>query len=270
MSIKSKVIAAAATVTLIGGVGAAGALTATTATAATPSCGAGCVDLFSKQFGTFFHPAFVLDVFRGGAKVGQPLILFQGTNSDKAEDFNASLQGKVSDFFAAGLVSASVELHYGGGISLLKPAGNPAFPDDPAFELEYAPDGVATGLCAGLFATAVQGEKVTLQPCGMTAKTVWILDIPLTALQQSDGCPLNPLYFLEAPLINGSDVNFSHPFVLTYPSNGFPTDRPRPELEVDNLTGFTQTGGPLTCGTDSIPGPASNQEWAAVTGPITH
>jgi len=26
-------------------------------------------------------------------------------------------------------------------------------------------------------------------------------------------------------VINGSDTNFSHPFVLTYPKNGFPTDR---------------------------------------------
>ena len=27
-----------------------------------------------------------------------------------------------------------------------------------------------------------------------------------------------------APVINGSDINFSHPFVLTYPGAGFPTD----------------------------------------------
>ena len=39
MSIKSKVLAAAATLTMVGGVGAAGALTAGTASAATPSCG---------------------------------------------------------------------------------------------------------------------------------------------------------------------------------------------------------------------------------------
>ena len=39
------------------------------------------------------------------------------------------------------------------------------------------------------------------------------------------------------PLINGSDTNFSHPFVLTYPTNGYPTDMPRPQLTVTNLTG---------------------------------
>ncbi len=41
------------------------------------------------------------------------------------------------------------------------------------------------------------------------------------------------------PVINGSDTNFSHPFVLTYPGNGFPTDKPRPQLQVKNLTGFS-------------------------------
>ena len=41
------------------------------------------------------------------------------------------------------------------------------------------------------------------------------------------------------PVINGSDTNFSHPFVLTYPANGFPTDKPRPQLQVRNLTGFS-------------------------------
>ena len=52
MSFKSKVLAAAATLTLVGGVGAAGALSAGTASAATPSCGHSCIDIFSHQFGT--------------------------------------------------------------------------------------------------------------------------------------------------------------------------------------------------------------------------
>ena len=45
------------------------------------------------------------------------------------------------------------------------------------------------------------------------------------------------------PLINGSDTNFSQPFVLTYPSAGYPTDMPRPELYVSNLTGFQGANG---------------------------
>ena len=71
MSIKSKIFAAAATLTMVGGLGAAGTLTAN---AATPSCGHNCIDIFSRQFGTHKHPTFVLDVFQQKAKAGQPII----------------------------------------------------------------------------------------------------------------------------------------------------------------------------------------------------
>ena len=63
------------------------------------------------------------------------------------------------------------------------------------------------------------------------------------------------------PLINGSDTNFSHPFVLTYPKNGFPTDRPRPQLLVQNLTGFSH-GFPGT----PIGSVQDNQLWGADFG----
>ena len=111
MSIKSKVLAAAATLTLVGG--AAGTLAAGPANAATPSCGHRCVNLFSKKFSDVLttKPGFVLDVFRQGAKVGQPIIMFQSSNADPAEDFTVSLQGTVNDFLAAGLVSPSLALH---------------------------------------------------------------------------------------------------------------------------------------------------------------
>src|SRR5205807_7415 len=168
-----------------------------------------CLDLFSREFGTHHTPNFVVDVLRQGEKVGQPIILFRTSNADPAEDFTVSFQGLVSDFFAAGLVSAAVNLHYGNG--------SVAATDEPALEIEYAPFGVDSGLCMGLAATAFWEEKVTLQPCGVTAKTVWILD---TA---DSPATLNHGY---VPLINGSDTNFSHPFVLNYPDPSFPTDKP--------------------------------------------
>ena len=108
MSIKSKVLAAAATLTLVGGVAVTGALTAGTASAATPSCGSACVNIFSKDFGTVRSPNFTVDVWRQAAKVGQPIILFKTSNSDPALDFTVSFQGTVSDFCAAGIVT---ELH---------------------------------------------------------------------------------------------------------------------------------------------------------------
>ena len=91
MSIKSKVLATAASLTMVGGVLAVSTLaTATAAKAETPSCGAFnffCVDLFSKQFGTHKDPGFIQDVYRQGNRVGQPIILFRVSSSDPAEDF---------------------------------------------------------------------------------------------------------------------------------------------------------------------------------------
>ena len=218
MSIKSKVFAAAATLTLVGGVGAVGAMSAS---AATPSAGPTAIDLFSREFGTHASPNYVMDVWRQAAKVGQPIILYRTSDTDPAEDFTVSFQGTVADFFAAGLVSAAVDLHYG--------AGAVGFPNDPAFEIEYAPYGVDSGLCMGTAATAVQGSDVSLQPCGVSSKTVWVSDA-------GDSATVTSGY---VPLINGSDTNFSHPFVLTYPENGYPTDTPRPQLTTTNLTGFS-------------------------------
>jgi hypothetical protein len=243
MSIKSKVLAATATLTLVGGLGAAGALTAGTASAATPSCGHSCINVFSKQFGTHKSPNFVVDVLRQGEKVGQPIILFRTANFDPAEDFTVAFQGTVADFFAAGLVSPAVALHYGG---LAK-----GFPNDFAFENEYAPFGVDSGLCLGVAATAFNDEGVTLQQCGVSSKTVWIVDTfdsPTT------------LFNGYVPLINGSDTNFSHPFVLTYPNNSFPTDMPRPQLTVTNITGSSKGPGPVL-GTVNV-----NQLWGATFG----
>jgi hypothetical protein len=244
MSIKSKVLAAAATLTLVGGVGAAGALTAGTASAATPSCGNSCINVFSHQFGTHAEPNYVVDVLRQGEKVGQPIILFRTANFDPAEDWTVAFQGTVADFFAAGLVSAAVNLHYGGGAA--------GFPNDPAFENEYAPFGVDSGLCMGVAATAFNDEGVTLQPCGVSSKTVWIFDT-------LDGSFIQLIHGY-VPLINGSDTNFSQPFVLTYPNLSVPTDKPRPQLVVTNITGFANGPGPVEGSVND------NQLWGADFG----
>jgi len=248
MSFKSKLLAGAATLALVGGVGTAGALSAV---AATPSCGHNCVDIFSRAFGTHKTPNFVMDVLRQGAKVGQPIILFRTSNTDPAEDIVPSIQGTTADFFQAGLVSAAVALHYGCTTALFTDCIPGVAVNDPAFELEYSPFGVDSGLCVGVAATAVANEGVTLQPCGVSSKTVWILDI--------NDSPAT-LFKGYVPLINGSDTNFSHPFVLTYPSSGFPTDKPRPQLFVNNLTGFSHgIGTPIGSVDDT-------QLWGADTG----
>jgi hypothetical protein len=253
MSIKSKVLATAATLTLVGGIGMAGALTAGTASAATPSCGGSCINLFSHQFGSFKSPNYTVDVLRQGEKVGQPIILFRQANYDPALDWTVAFQGLTSEFFGAGLVSAAVALHYGCETGVFSPATCTGT-DDPAFENEYAPFGVDSGLCMGVAATAFNDEGVTLQPCGVSSKTVWILDT-------YDQYSFKTAFENGVPLINGSDTNFSQPFVLTYPNQGFPTDMPRPQLVVTNLTGFSNgTGGP------EVNTVNSNQLWGATFG----
>ena len=111
-----------------------------------------------------------------------------------------------------------MDLHYGGG-SVVRAARRTA--DHPAFEIEYAPYGVSSGLCVGVCSTAARATRWPSSRAACTSKTVWIVD----ALDPNFGAHSG-----FVPLINGSNTNFSHPFVLTYPKNGYPTDIPRPQL----------------------------------------
>lgn len=122
------------------------------------------------------------------------------SNSDPAEDWTIWPAGTVSQLAAFGIVSHNLALHYG---------------PDQAFEAEYAPYGAGTGLCAGLARAAVNRESVTLQECGQSGRSVWVID----AADQSGR---------YTPLINGSDTNFSDPQVLTEP--GRPARWPNPQL----------------------------------------
>jgi hypothetical protein len=208
MSIKRKVLGAAATLTMVGGVSAVGT---PLASAATPECGQSCISIFSRELGTYAQPNYVEAVFQGVAKVGQPMILKRASSSDPSEDLIVPRAGLVSDFFAAGMVSAAVNRHYG---------------NLRASQIEYAPLGVASGLCVGLATTAFQNEGLTLQPCSVPAKTVWIIDTADSPATAADG------YF---PLVNGSTRNFTRPFTMDYPRNARPTDEPTPQIHVRHL-----------------------------------
>jgi hypothetical protein len=87
---------------------------------------------------------------------------------------------------------------------------------------------VDSGLCVGVASTARNGTPVALEPCGQSGKTVWVVD----TLDDNT----NPDF---VPLINGSDTNFSHPYVLHYPGNGYPTDLPRPQLNTYMLQEYS-------------------------------
>jgi hypothetical protein len=262
MSIKSKVLAGAAALTMVSGMGA---LATGTAHAATPSCdgtGTNCINFFSHAFGSHTSPKFVMDVLRQGQKAGQPVILFRASNNDPAEDFSAEDQGYVSDFTAAGLISKTTNLHYGGagcanpvpttaGSNVASPcAAGSFYPDLPAFQIEYSPYGVGSGLCVGTSSWNGSG-KVVLESCGTSARTIWIAD------SVDGGAGDTAAAHGYVPLINGAQTNYSHPWVLTYPQNAYPTDMPRPQLMTQQLS-YNANGGVLS----------NLQLWGATEGQI--
>jgi len=262
MSVKSKLFAAAAALTLVSGVGVASVLTTGTASAETPSCGPTCIDLFNFGPGsTWQNPSYLLDSFKQGQATGTPVILFATNNTDPAQDWQAQSPEPVSDYLQAGLVGDSVALHYGcyPGLDFQQCSGNGGQGvDDYAFEIEYSPFGAPTGQCMGVAATATAGEHVTLQPCGVSGKTLWIWDTPCFSSANFPafvdycahyGVPrfINDWVTFwktaQVPLINGSDTNFSQPFVLTYPNGASPLNTPRAVLETENLTTFAAPTG---------------------------
>ena len=207
MSIKSKVLAVAATMTMVGGVSAVGLLPAD---ASTGPCGKACLSVFSQEFGS----GFVLDVLRQGEKAGQPIILFRTSNSDPAEDFTILDQGTVADYYADTTTMYAV---YGA---------------DEAYELEYSPYGVDSGLCVGVGSKAGNGTPVALEQCGVSDATLWVVDADGVTTASPD------TYY---PWINGSNTNFSNPYVLHYPGSAYPTDMPRPQLNTWGLQQYSNT-----------------------------
>jgi hypothetical protein len=189
MSIKTKLVTAATALTVMAGVGAAGTLTAN---AATPKCGGICSEFYSATTGT----AFVLDVPTQVGQAGQSLTLARANRASKGEDFVGQVLGTVSDFHAAGFVSAGLNALYG-GLSV--------------YEIEYAPGASPSFLCLGTAGTPGAGTPVTLEPCGMQAKTLWIF-----APQKTSSGP-------HEVLINAATSrNFQHPYVLTTLAPGTP------------------------------------------------
>lgn len=207
MSIKAKVLAAAATLTITGALSTAGTLPAS---AATPRCGQACVQIFSAKFGTYAHPGFIETVFLGIPAAGVPTIVHRASSSDPAGDFIVPQAGPVSTFYTDGMVSAAVNAHYG---------------SETAVQVEYAPYGKATGLCAAVATTAYQNEGLSLQPCSTPGTTVFILDT-------ADSPATAPDYF---PIVNASTTDFTHPFTMTIQGN--PAHELFPQIKLQHLIG---------------------------------
>ncbi|MBV9793473.1 MAG: hypothetical protein JO016_05980 [Actinobacteria bacterium] len=255
MSVKAKIAAGAATLTIVGGgLGMVGTMTAS---AATPPCGTyappaspttpstGCAQIFSQKFG----PTSLLDVYQAKAKAGQPVILFQRSNSDPAEDWAIKGYGTVGGFYTTyALVSSSFAHTYSA---------------DNVYEIQYEPYGVNSNFCASTWPGVAPsaGYKVQLEWCGKYSNSLWAADttdttpIPgagtATDYRSTGGIFSN--VDTDVALINGADDNFSNPLVMNYPA-GNPTDMPRVQLTVQPESSYSD---------NTI---FDNQEWGTRAG----
>jgi hypothetical protein len=186
MSIKSTIITVTAALAVMAGVGAGvGAAGTLAANAATPKCGSQCSDFYSRAFGS----ASVLDALN---RPGRLAVLAPASRASQGEDFSVDALGLVRDLARADLVVGGLNALYGGL---------------PAYEIEYTPGGSPTDRCLGVGSTPGAGTPVALEPCGVTARTVWIFD------------PDGAYYALISAATNQS---FRHPFALTALVPGFP------------------------------------------------
>lgn len=147
-------------------------------------------------------------------QVGQPVILkAPASASDPSED-TIPHRRTVADWYAAGMVSAAANAHYG---SL------------PGVQIEAAPYGMPSGLCVALASVAYQNEALTLQPCNVPNLTVWILDTP-------DSESTAPAWF---PIVNASTTDFSRPFAMSLKEDEIVSDHQLLHIRVRHLQFLT-------------------------------
>jgi len=148
--------------------------------AASTACGNLCTDFYPQTTGA-------TDIISTtGTAQGSAIDL--ATAADLLpEDFQLSALGTVADFYNAGIIG---------------PAVGTTWPSDPAYEIEYAPGGSGSGMCLGTAAAAAQNSVITLQPCGVSADTIWV------------GLTVDHIGGYM-PFIAGSDTIVNNPYVLT-------------------------------------------------------
>ena len=190
MSGMRKAVAGLAGLVLAGGACLSGIAAAPVASAASTACGRSCSSLYNQKFGTADVSAVSAKgstVPVGSLAVPNEAVKLDAAANSTTEDWQVAFEGTVNDWFNAGLIGATLDQPYG---------------TDQTFEFEYTPGNVSTGLCLGVTTAAAQGTKATLQPCGVSPKTIWIKD----AADASGG---------YTPYVNGSGTQYPAPFVLT-------------------------------------------------------
>ncbi len=213
MSVTGKAALGLAALALAGGAGLA---TASPVGAATATCGTGCMTLFNQDFGNGYVAAVA-----GGIPVIGTTVRLSVAAASRAEDFQLTDKGNTADLAAEGLVSPVVGTLFG---------------RDEAYEFQFTPKGVASGLCLGLAGAAHEGGRVTLRRCGVNSRTIWVGD-------QADQSGR------FEPFVPGSDTDSTSGLVLT----GSATGRALTVSQVSVSDGII----------------ASDQMWQAIYGPLS-
>lgn len=162
--------------------------------AATAACGAGSTTAYSQEWGA----GYVMGVQFGAAVANQPIRLVCA-GPGRHRGLRLIYEGTVAPWYQAGI---------------LGPAVGRTWPTDGVYTYEYTPDGQPTNLCLGTTATAGHSTPVTLQPCGVDSRTLWIM----LSVDFIGG---------YIPSINGSDTVTSAPYALTAgdPGRGLITEQ---------------------------------------------
>ena len=189
--------AAGTPVRAAGTVGAAGTPVSKVRPDATPACGGNCFNNFSLLLGTrTIMNAYVPGDTGGGGKAGQPVVLQRAGDTHPNQDFaDNGKDFRVRTSCGTGSGDLFAPTSY-----VCRNLGS-SF----AFEEDWAPYGIDSGLCIGIAAGAGSGAKLTLQPCG-AARTLFIEDRAHSVTRGGN---------FYTPLIVGASSSFSRPLVLT-------------------------------------------------------
>jgi hypothetical protein len=184
VSLKYRSLVGLAALALAGGTVASGTavLGMTAANAATQKCGTACITLAAQKYGA----GHVLD------EVSGTNLVLSSASAVSGEDWAGFPLGTVRDFYRVGLVSQAVANAYG---------------SDEAYEFMYTPEGNGSIECLGVTsATATAGSTVSLQSCGVSAKTLWI-----NVIGNQDGN--------FSPLVSAVTASTKIPYALTASSS---------------------------------------------------
>lgn len=210
------VLAASVAITTTLGLSAAGAASAAThqvkphgKSNATLVCGFRCFDLSSLVTG----PNKIQNVYHGGSSINLRDSGVLRTNEDFTSELPITTVGDTGTPGTAcgeGLLSATSVFCI-----------SSEYASDNVYEANWSPNSNESGNCVGAPGGNVAG-RVSLQPCGVTARTLWVAD-------SNDSVFVHGHFY--TPWLNGADTSFSHPLTLTVNAS---SKHPQNVLRVDS------------------------------------